>query len=108
MNANAFSKIKNMASSFFETNTLTSVLSDAGMKSNLMVFDVGAHKGQTSSHFCKLFRHSFTPLSLLHTFLLKSRKTYPKGKTLDAITLLLGKPMKKHFSPDQVPTCADK
>ena len=26
---------------------------------NLMIFDVGAHKGQTSSHFSKLFPHSF-------------------------------------------------
>jgi FkbM family methyltransferase len=63
MNANPFSKIKSMASSFFETNTLTSVLSDAGMKKNLIIFDVGAHKGQTSSHFCKLFSHS-----LIHAF----------------------------------------
>ena len=63
MNANPFSKIKSMASSFFETNTLKSVLSDAGMKKNLIIFDVGAYKGQTSSHFCKLFSHS-----LIHAF----------------------------------------
>jgi hypothetical protein len=63
MRANLFTKIKNMASSFFETNTLTSVLSGAGMKSNLMIFYVGAHKGQTSSHFCKLF-----PQSIIHAF----------------------------------------
>ena len=104
MRANPFSKIKNKISACFETNTLTSVLSDAGMKSNLMIFDVGAHKGQTSSHFCKLFPHSFMPLNHPHTFLLKSRKTYPKGKTLDAITLPWGKRMKKHFSPNLTPT----
>ena len=87
MRANPFSKIKNKISACFETDTLTSVLSDAGMKSNLIIFDVGAHKGQTSSHFCKLFSHSFMRLNHPHTFLLKQRKTYPKGKTLDAITL---------------------
>jgi len=59
MRANPFSKIKNKISACFETNTLTSVLSDVGIKNNLMIFDVGAHKGQTSSHFCKLFPHSF-------------------------------------------------
>ena len=48
-----------MISSCFETNSLSSVLFDAGIKSNLMIFDVGAHKGQTSSHFCKLFNKSF-------------------------------------------------
>ena len=104
MKVNPFSKIKNKISACFETNTLKSVLSDAGIKRNLMIFDIGAHKGQTSSHFCTLFPHSFMPLSLLHTFLLKSRKTYPKGKTLYAITLPWGKPMKKHFSPNLIPT----
>lgn len=59
MKVNPFSKIKNMISACFETNTLKSVLSDAGIKRNLMIFDIGAHKGQTSSHFCKLFPHSF-------------------------------------------------
>ncbi len=28
-----------------------------------MIFDVGAHKGQTSSHLCKLFPHS-----IIHAF----------------------------------------
>ena len=63
MRGHPFSKIKNMISACFEANTLISVLSDAGMKSNLLIFDVGAHKGQTSSHFCKLFSHSF-----IHSF----------------------------------------
>ena len=81
------------------------VLYGAGLKSNLMIFDVGAHKGQTSSHICKLFPqsfiHAFEPSP---TYLMKSRKTYQKEKTLDAITLPLGKPMKRHFSPDPSPT----
>ena len=63
MKANPFSKIKNMISACFETNTLKSVLSDAGIKRNLMIFDIGAHKGQTSSQFCKLF-----PQSIIHAF----------------------------------------
>ena len=109
MRANPFSKIKNMISACFETNTFRSVLSDAGMKSNLMIFDVGAHKGQTSSYFVNYFLiQSFMRLNHLLTCLLKSKKTYPKGKTLDAITLPWGKPMKKHFSPDLIPTYVEK
>ena len=63
MRANPLNKIKNKISACFETNTLTSVLTDAGIKNNLMIFDVGAHKGQTSSYFCKLF-----PQSIIHAF----------------------------------------
>jgi hypothetical protein len=51
---------------------------------------------------------SFRRLNHLRPFMLKSRKTYHKGKTLDAMTLPLGKPMKKHFTPDLTPTYVDK
>ena len=34
-------------------------LYDMRIKNNLIIFDVGAHKGQTSSHFIKLLLNSF-------------------------------------------------
>ena len=55
--------------------------------------------------FVNYFLHqSFMRLNLPHTFMLKLRKTCQKTKILDAITLPSGKPMKKHFSPDLIPT----
>jgi hypothetical protein len=100
---NPFSKIKNLVTSVFEANNFATSLYDMGMKNKLIIFDVGAHKGQTSSHFCKLF-----PQSIIHAFepsppfLLKLEKNLSlKRKTLDATTLPRGSPMKKHFSLDQ-------
>ena len=48
---------------FTEQDELSKVLNDLGLKEDLMIFDVGAHKGQTSSHFFKLF-----PQSFIHAF----------------------------------------
>ena len=48
--------------------------------------------------------HSFMPLNHPHTFFLKSKKTYLIKKTLDATTVPWVKPMKKHFSPNLIPT----
>ena len=98
MRANPFSKIKNKISACFETNTLTSVLSDAGMKSNLMIFDVGAHKGQTSSHFCKLFPHSF-----IHAFepspslFAEAKKNLSKRKNIRCHNFALGEADEEAF-----------
>lgn len=76
MKNNPFSKIKNLASSVFESNNFATSLYDMGMKNNLMIFDVGAHKGQTSSHFYKLFPksfiHAFEPSSTLFSELEKN------------------------------------
>ena len=63
MRTNPLSKVKKKISACFEINTLSSILSNAGIKKNLIIFDVGAHKGQTSSHFCNLF-----PQSFIHAF----------------------------------------
>jgi FkbM family methyltransferase len=98
MNANPLSKIKNMASTFFETNTLKSVLSDAGMKSNLMIFDVGAHKGQTSFHFSKLFPHSiiqaFEPSPTLFA---EIEKNLSKRKNIRCHNFAFGETNEKAF-----------
>ena len=98
MRANTFSKIKNMISACFETNTFRSVLSDAGMKSNLMIFDVGAHKGQTSSYFCKLFPHSiihaFEPSPYLFT---EIEKNLSKRKNIRCHNFALGKADEEAF-----------
>jgi hypothetical protein len=110
MKANPFGKIKTMISACFETNTLKSVLSDAGIKRNLMIFDIGAHKGQTSSHFCKLF-----PQSIIHAFepspslFAEANKNLSKKKNIICHNFLpWGTPMKKHFLPDLIPTYVDK
>ena len=56
-------KILHFSRRFTEQDELPKVLNDLGLKNNLMIFDIGAHKGQTSSHFCKLF-----PQSFIHAF----------------------------------------
>ena len=98
MKVNPFSKIKNKISACFETNTLKSVLSDAGIKKNLMIFDIGAHKGQTSSHFCKLFPHSFIhafePSSYLFT---EIEKNLSKRKNIICHNFALGEADEEAF-----------
>ena len=98
MKTNLISKIKYMISASFETNTLTSVLYDAGIKSNLMIFDVGAHKGQTSSHFCKLFPHSkiqaFEPSPYLFD---EIEKNLSKRKNIRCHNFALGETNEKAF-----------
>jgi hypothetical protein len=109
MKANPFSKIKNMISACFETNTLKSVLSGAGIKSNLLIFDIGAHKGQTSSHFCKLF-----PQSIIHAFepspylFAEADKNLSKKKNIICHNFALGDTMKKHLLLDLIPIYVDK
>lgn len=56
-------KILHFSRRFTEQDELSKVLNNLGLKNNLMIFDVGAHKGQTSSHLCKLF-----PQSFIHAF----------------------------------------
>lgn len=98
MKANPFNKIKNIASSFFHTNTISQILSDAGIKKNLMVFDVGAHKGQTSSYFCKLF-----PQSIIHAFepspdlFAEIEKNLSKRKNIRCHNFALGETNEKAF-----------
>ena len=98
MRAIPFSKIKNMISACFETNHLSSVLYDASMKNNLMVFDVGAHKGQTSSHLCKLFPHSiihaFEPSPILFA---EIEKNLSKRKNIRCHNFALGETNEKAF-----------
>jgi len=98
MRVNLFSKIKNMISACFEKNTLRSVLSDAGLKSNLMIFDVGAHKGQTSSHFCKLFSysliHAFEPSPSLYA---EAEKNLSKRKNIRCHNFALGETNEQAF-----------
>ena len=98
MRANPFSKIKNMISACFERNTLRSVLYDADIKNNLMIFDVGAHKGQTSSHFFKLF-----PQSFIHAFepspnlFAEIEKNLSKRKNIRCHNFALGETNEKAF-----------
>jgi len=98
MKVNPFSKIKNMISACFETNTLKSVLSDAGIKRNLMIFDIGAHKGQTSTHFCKLFPnsfiHAFEPSPYLFT---EIEKNLSKRKNIICHNFALGEADEEAF-----------
>jgi FkbM family methyltransferase len=98
MKVNPFSKIKNMISACFETNALKSVLSDAGIKRNLMIFDIGAHKGQTSTHFCKLFPnsfiHAFEPSPYLFT---EIEKNLSKRKNIICHNFALGEADEEAF-----------
>jgi len=93
-----FSKIKNKISSCFEINSLSSILSDAGIKKNLLIFDVGAHKGQTSSHFCKLFPqsfiHAFEPSPYLFP---EIEKNFSKWKNIKCHNVALGETNEKAF-----------
>lgn len=98
MKTNLMSKIKYMISACFETNTLTSVLYDADIKNNLMIFDVGAHKGQTSSHFFKLFPqsfiHAFEPSPYLFA---EIEKNLSKRKNIRCHNFALGETNEKAF-----------
>ena len=98
MKTNLISKIKHMISACCKTNTLTSVLYDAGIKSNLTLFDVGAHKGQTSSHFSKLFPqsfiHAFEPSPILFA---EIEKNLSKRKNIRCHNFAFGETNEKAF-----------
>lgn len=98
MRANPLRKIKNKISASFEINTLSSILSNAGIKKNLIIFDVGAHKGQTSSHFCKLFPqsiiHAFEPSPILFA---EIEKNLSKRKNISFHNFALGETNEKAF-----------
>ena len=63
-----------------------------------MIFDVGAHKGQTSSHFCKLFPHSiihaFEPSPTLSA---EIEKNLSKRKNIRCHNFALGETNEKAF-----------
>ena len=75
-------KIHHFARRFTEQDELSKVLNDLGLKKNLMIFDVGAHKGQTSSNRCKLFSHSIIhSLKLSPNLFHEIKKNLSKEKT---------------------------
>ena len=95
---------------FTEQDELLKVLNDLGLKNNPMIFDVGAHKGQTSSHLCKLFPqsfiHAFEPSPYLFALI---KKNLSKRKNIRCHNFALGQTdEKKHFLPDLIPTYAVK
>ena len=63
-----------------------------------MIFDVGAHKGQTSSHLCKLFPHS-----IIHSFepspylFAEIEKNLSKRKSIKCHNFALGETNEKAF-----------
>ena len=66
--------IKNLTSSYISGNDeFSQVMHNIGLRQNLNIFDVGAHKGQTSSYFCKVFPncfiYAFEPSSVLFEIL---------------------------------------
>tara|TARA_B100001248_G_C27374270_1_gene453332 strand:- start:402 stop:1082 length:681 start_codon:yes stop_codon:yes gene_type:complete len=88
---NPFHKILEFHSRFIERNEISKVFQGLGLNSNLLIFDVGAHKGQTSSHFCKLFPqsfiHAFEPSPYLFT---EINKNLSKIKNIRCHNIALG------------------
>ncbi|MEC8044654.1 MAG: FkbM family methyltransferase [Verrucomicrobiota bacterium] len=91
-------KILQFARRFTEQDELSKVLNGLGLKENLIIFDVGAHKGQTSSHFCKLFNQSF-----IHAFepspslFVEIEKNLLKRKNIRCHNFALGEGNEKAF-----------
>jgi len=91
-------KILHFSRRFTEQDELSKTLNDLGLKNNLMIFDVGAHKGQTSLHFCKLFPqsfiHSFEPSPYLFALI---EKNLSKRKNIRCHNFALGETNEKAF-----------
>jgi FkbM family methyltransferase len=91
-------KIHHFARRFTEHDELSKVLNSLGLKKNLIIFDVGAHKGQTSSHLCKLFPHSiiqaFEPSPTLFA---EIEKNLSKRKNIRCHNFALGETNEKAF-----------
>ena len=91
-------KILHFSRRFTEQDELSKVLNVLGLKNNLMIFDVGAHKGQTSSHLCKSFPHSiihaFEPSPYLFA---EIEKNLSKRKNIIYHNFALGKTNEKAF-----------
>ena len=91
-------KILHFSRRFTEQDELSKTLNDLGLKNNLMIFDVGAHKGQTSLHFCKLFPqsfiHAFEPSPYLFA---EIEKNLSKKKNIRCHNFALGETNEKAF-----------
>ena len=91
-------KILHFSRRFTEQDELLKVLNDLGLKNNPMIFDVGAHKGQTSSHLCKLFPqsfiHAFEPSPYLFALI---EKNLSKRKNIRCHNFALGQTDEKAF-----------
>ena len=91
-------KILHFSRRFTEQDELPKVLNDLGLKNNPMIFDVGAHKGQTSSHFFKLFPqsfiHAFEPSPILFA---EIEKNLSKRKNIRCHNFALGQTDEKAF-----------
>lgn len=81
-----------------EQDEFSKILNGIGLKENLMIFDVGAHKGQTSSHLYKLFPHSiihaFEPSPYLFALI---EKNLSKRKNIRCHNFALGETNEKAF-----------
>jgi len=91
-------KILHFSRRFTEQDELSKILNDLGLKNNLMIFDVGAHKGQTSLHFCKLlpqsFIHAFEPSPYLFA---EIEKNLSRRKNIRCHNFALGETNEKAF-----------
>lgn len=91
-------KILQFSRRFTEQDELSKILIGLGLKENLMIFDVGSHKGQTSSHFYKLFPHSiihaFEPSPTLFA---EIEKNLSKRKNIRCHNFALGETNEKAF-----------
>ena len=91
-------KILQFSRRFTEQDEFSKILNGLGLKENLMIFDVGAHKGQTSSHLYKLFRnsiiHAFEPSPYLFA---EIEKNISKRKNIRCHNFALGEANEKAF-----------
>ena len=91
-------KILQFSRRFTEQDEFSKILNGLGLKENLMIFDVGAHKGQTSSHLYKLFPHSiihaFEPSPYLFA---EIEKNISKRKNIRCHNFALGEANEKAF-----------
>jgi FkbM family methyltransferase len=76
---NCIQTIKNLTTSWISgKDEFSKVMHNIGLRQNLNIFDVGAHKGQTSSYFCKVFPncfiYAFEPSSVLFKILEQNLK----------------------------------
>ena len=76
---NYLQTIKNLTTSWISgKDEFSKVMHNIGLRQNLNIFDVGAHKGQTSSYFCKVFPncfiYAFEPSSVLFKILEQNLK----------------------------------
>jgi FkbM family methyltransferase len=91
-------KILQFSRRFTEQDEFSKILNGLGLKENLMIFDVGAHKGQTSSHLYKLF-----PNSIIHAFepspylFAEIEKNISKRKNIRCHNFALGEANEKAF-----------